>query len=311
MILSLDLGGTNIKIAIFDFELNVIDTFSTLTNAELGFSNVLNKIIGLIQEFSNVYKIDVIGIGFPSVVLENGFVFTAPNLNGCDNVNIIEQLRNHINIPIYIDNDANVAALAEMELGSGIDEDSFLYVTLGTGVGGAIVYNRQLFKGKNCGAGEIGHLIISKNDINDDKRSYRKGILEEYLGRNQIIRDAKRFYIENNHRFSNIDFDVNNISDDADLGNIESIRFIESLGEILGIGIASVMNLLDIDCVIIGGGISRINNSFYVKLKETLIERTLPSISHSIKVHKAKYLNDAGIFGAAILAKYKFNKDKI
>jgi glucokinase len=306
MILSLDLGGTNIKIAVFDLEINLIEIFKTETNSHLGFDSVIDKITKLLLSYISKYEIKVIGIGFPSVVLENGYVFTAPNLIGCNNINVIDRLKENIKIPIYIDNDANVAAIAELELGNGINTNSFLYVTLGTGVGGAIIFDRKLFKGINCGAGEIGHLIIDKDDLTEYNLTYRKGILEEYLGRNQILRDAKKFYSERNHKFSNIDFDVVDISNDATKGDLTSIKFIEGIGEILGIGISSALNLLDIDKVIIGGGISQIHESFYIKLLETIQKRTLPSLSKSIEVYKAKFLNDAGIYGAAILAKKNY-----
>ena len=197
MYLGLDIGGTNLKIGLINSANELIYQNSQKATSDLHKNNLLEQIIALIQEtLSKFPRTKTLGIGVPGVVINN-IVKVAPNLKGWVDIALKRIISEQIDIPIAIDNDANVAAIAEMEIGSGKDLNDFIYLTLGTGVGGTIIFNREIFRGSQGGAGEIGHTIISFQEDNPaNLPSYRLGVLEEFIGRKQIISNAKEIIKE-------------------------------------------------------------------------------------------------------------------
>src|SRR3989339_583806 len=160
MYLGIDIGGTNLKSGIVDENGNLIEQLSIPTNAENGPDAVINNIKNIIQEARNNFPdLKSVGIGVPGVVTDEGVVRISPNLPGWVDQPLKKKLTDIISIPIAIDNDANTAAVAELELGAGKGLNNFIYITLGTGVGGAIIINRNIFRGDTGGAGEIGDTI--------------------------------------------------------------------------------------------------------------------------------------------------------
>lgn len=291
MTLGIDVGGTTIKWGIFDEDLNLLKRDSKPTEASKG----PEKVISGIADVINSENIEKVGIGFPSVVSESGFVHRSPNMPNFVNIELLKELNNRTNSNIEIDNDANTAALAEMKLGAAKNEANFLYVTLGTGIGGAIVLNGKLIKGANSGAGEIGYTTISFDEKRNAPRENRRGILEDYCGLPRL----KEKYFELSGKK---DADMKELSKMADSGDENSISLFEYYGEHLGYGIASVMNLLDLDLVVVGGGLSQCTDIMYQKLLNILKSRLLEHKTNKIDIRKAHFLNNAGIFGAATLA---------
>jgi glucokinase len=207
---------------------------------------------------------------------------------------------------VALDNDANVAAYAELETGAGHDISNFLYVTLGTGVGGCIILNGEIVRGTIGGAGEFGHTIIKADDNEEDfEKSYRTGVLEEYIGKNQIINLAKKIMEE----FPKAELgkiknpDVRQISEFISKGDPVAIECFKRVGHYLGVGITSVLNLLDLRVAIIGGGISQAHSMLLETALQTIRRRALPSIAGEAEVRLAEFSNDAGMIGAALLGK--------
>lgn len=316
--LGIDIGGTNYKFGIVNDTNQIIFRKSVPASANETPENFINTLNSFIDAALQIEpKIYSIGIGLPGIVDENEIFVIAPHLPNLKNLEIGKQIRKKYSLPLAIDNDANAAAIAEMLAGSGICYSSFIYITLGTGVGGAIIINNEIFKGISGGAGEIGHLLIENNDFNEINHknlpNYRRGILEELIGRNSIINLAKNLLkaAENNNSLLNsTDFlvgneiDVIDISRAAAVGDKISVQCLAIISKYLGMAIVSVANLLDIPHFIIGGGISQSE----LLLCETLRfarERALPSLAQRLTVAPAKYLNDTGIIGAALLGKSK------
>jgi glucokinase len=291
MTLGIDVGGTTIKWGIFDEDLNLLKRNSKPTEANKGPETVIAGIVDVI----NSENIEKVGIGFPSVVSESGFVHRSPNMSNFVNIDLLNELNKRTKANIKIDNDANTAALAEMKLGAAKNEVNFLYVTLGTGIGGAIILNGKLIKGANSGAGEIGYTTINFDEKREAPRENRRGILEDYCG----LPRMKEKYSELSDKK---DADMKELSVMADSGDENSIALFEYYGEHLGYGIASVMNLLDINVVVIGGGLSQCTEIMYKKLNNTLMSRLLEHKKDNFDIRKAHFLNNAGIFGAATLA---------
>lgn len=306
MHLGIDIGGTNLKAGIVGEKGVIIKQASEPTNAGQGFDSVFKRLAEiaktLIIEFPETQSI---GIGFPGVISTDGTILVAPNMPGADNFKLVDEFKKSFALPTSADNDANAAAIAELELGAGYGESHFLYVTLGTGIGGAIVANGDVFKGNSGGAGELGHIFIDWKRCVSGALSYRSGIFEEAASRQGIIDCAKRFsqHCKETALSSIPALDVDDISKACAQGDKAARDCFIEIGRIIGIGLASAMNLLDIDIVVAGGGISQAHPLLFDTALDTIRTCALPHIAGKAELRKAHFGANAGIIGAAILGK--------
>lgn len=310
--LGIDIGGTNLKFGILDKKFKLVMDYSQKMPDVIDLNLIKSSLLDSIIQISIEYKLASIGIGAPGIINNNGLIVVSPNIPSFNGFNLLEFIKESIsqqtglNIPIKLENDANIAAIAEMTLGRGANYQNFVYITLGTGVGGAIILNRQLYRGNNGSAGEIGHIIYNAS-TKPKKRMYRTGVLEEYLGKSAIIRYAKKL----SHKFPNsrlvIDnkFDIITISDYADEGDELAVAIMKKTGYYLGIAITTVANLLDINNFIIGGGISKSSKILYETAITTANTRALPHLQGNIRIEKAQFSSKAGIIGSAIYGAIK------
>lgn len=304
MFLGIDIGGTFIKTAILqDEQLSVFK--STETKAKDGVASVLLKIRSIIMDYFQQFpQIKAVGIGIPGVVDNYGNVLVAPNLPGWENIPLRKFLRNYIDVPFVIENDANAAAIAELYQGEGKNLASFIYITLGTGVGGAIIHNRKLFRGELGGAGEIGHTTVDYNSRKKTNYKYQHGTLESFIGKEAIIELAKEQIKSKKSKLNEVEnFDVSDITKFAENGDEVCRKVLSTVGEILGKGLASVMNLLDISTVIVGGGIANAGDLIFESARKILRQSLLPTIANKFVLKQARFLNETGVRGAALLGK--------
>lgn len=311
MFLGIDLGGTNLKIGIINNSNNVIFQRVIPTNAQKGYKSLLDRILFYVDKaLSNYQNIKSIGIGVPGWVSDKGIIKICPNLPEWVNINLKPIFKKNFKLPFAIDNDANTGALAEMEIGAGTNSTHFIYVTLGTGIGGAIVIDRQIYKGVTGGAGEIGHTIIDFNSRINEESPYRSGVLETFIGKNQISEFA--FEYLKGHPDSTLNeapkIDPYYISQCAAEGDQTSIEILERVGFCLGIGLSTLMNILDISMVIVGGGISECHPTLFESALATIRTRALPPIAKRAKIVKGQFTKNAGIIGAALLGKEEYQK---
>jgi glucokinase len=314
--LGIDIGGTNSKYGIIDFDNNILAKKSVKTENNANAENFLNNISQFIDESLKIEpEICSIGIGFPGIVSNAGILTSASSLPNLKNVEISAIISQKYKIPVVIDNDANAAAIAEMHAGEGKKLNNFIYLTLGTGIGGAIIINRKIFRGVRGGAGEVGSFIIESKYFDKNLTKFHNGKLENLIGREGIIKIFKEIgqnYIENKAPIKaeflelfNKNFDVSDISKAAESGNIIATEALSIVGHYLGLAITSIANLLDISDFIIGGGISQ-SNFLMEKTIGTAKANSLPSISEYLSIKRAKFLSDTGIVGAALLGKSKY-----
>lgn len=312
--LGIDLGGTDIKIGIVTKKGEITSKLSLPTKAEEGPKVVVSQIKKGIKEIlssNNKLKIEGIGIGSPGVIsAKKGTVENPPNFPGWEKVNLKQQLHKNFDYEVFIENDANAAAIGEMIYGAGKNFNSFIMITLGTGVGGGIIFNRKIFNGEFGAAGELGHTTIDYNGPKCKCGSF--GCVETFVGNNYMVNRVKAELKENpnskimeliDYRFANLTPKI--ISDAALTGDKFAIKVIGETGDYLGYALASVSNLLDISTVIIGGGVAGFGKLLFDSIKQTMKERVLKPISPRIKVLPAKLKNEAGIKGASALVFYK------
>ncbi|MCE5304269.1 MAG: ROK family protein [Chloroherpetonaceae bacterium] len=308
--LGIDIGATNLKYGILDEDNNLIfdDTFKiSLFHSRDSLLDYLINEIQILQTRFREFK--TIGIGCPGMITEEGRIIESPNIPVFNNFDFKKEFERKSQRTIAFDNDANCAALAELVIGAGKDLENFVYITLGTGVGGTIIIDRKIYHGEHCSAGEIGHILINPFDEINSQHPYRTGVLEEYIGKEGIIRIARN--LAQKYPDSSIvtqdKFDIPDISNMADKGEPLCVETMKITGNYLGLAITTIANLLDIPNFIIGGGISKSSDILYNEALHVAQMRSLPSIATHIKIIKAQFIEKTGVIGAALLGKLNEN----
>lgn len=310
--IGVDLGGTNIKIGIVSDKGKLVKSISIKTEADCGPKNVIVNIIKGIETIlaKNKLKVQGIGIGCPGVVsIKKGIVENAPNLPGWKNVKLGPIIKENFGYKVHLENDANAAAIGELMFGAGKKFDSFVMVTLGTGVGGGIVFNKKIFRGEFGAAGEIGHISIDMNGQKCNCGSF--GCIETFCG-NSYLKEQIKSELKNypdSKVWQLIKSDLSNVSPRIIQAASEEkdayAKFvIERMGKQLGVALASASNLLDISTFIIGGGVAGFGKPLFDSVRLTISERVLLPLRSRVLVIPAKLKNEAGIKGASSLVFY-------
>jgi glucokinase len=308
-----DLGGTNVKIGIVSAKGKIIKKTSLATKAEGGPESVITQIKKGVKEIlaRNKLKIQGIGIGSPGTVsVKKGTVENPPNLPGWEKVNLGKIIKKEFDNNVFVENDANAAAIGEMIFGAGKKLNSFVMITLGTGVGGGIILNRELFRGEFGAAGEIGHMTIDLNGPKCNCGSF--GCVETYVGNHYLVKRVRKELKKNKDSliWKLLDNNLDNLTpktvqNAAEQDDEYAKKAIDELGVFLGAGLASAANLTDISTFIIGGGVAGFGEPLFNSTCDTIKARVLTPLRKRIKVVPAKLKNDAGIKGASALVFYK------
>lgn len=311
LVIGIDIGGTNLRGAVVDSKGNIQKRYSISSEANIGIDNLIDNLIHLISNLRSDYKIAGIGIGIPGILdSKNGILTQAPNINVANNYPIRKVLSKRIKpkVPIFIENDANCAAFGEFKFGAGKGLNSLIMLTLGTGVGGGIILNKEIWNGAYGMGGEIGHIKIYPGGIKCN--CGHRGCLESYSSQAGIYNMVKKGRKENRINKTLSDLIKSTHKDklpelifrQAKNGSKFSVKLWEEFGTALGIGISSITNLLNPEIVVIGGGITGAWQFFIPSLKKTVKENTLSGPYKKLKISRSKLKDDAGILGAANLA---------
>lgn len=306
--IAIDLGGTNIKTAVVDKELGIIEQTSTPTHADLGKDHLLDRIAGTIQELSKKDGAVGIGMGLPGMInLDQNTVLQAPNLPGWDNVNAAEEITKRTNLPCRIENDANIGAIGSMHFGVGKNFDSFVMITLGTGVGGGIILNKKLFKGTKGMAGELGHVIIDYHGPLSN--SVTRGTIEAYIGQRFLSRFASDMIIQhpNNDLYKKFSKDLEklepvDLTQEANLGNELAIEILEKTGQRLGYAIINYTHMMDIRKYVLSGGVSKAGKWLFDPAREIIKKHMMTPFQEDFELVYEDLGNDSSLLGAAGLA---------
>ncbi|MBN2831201.1 MAG: ROK family protein [Candidatus Omnitrophica bacterium] len=298
-IIAIDLGGTNLKVALLDLKYNIKDREILGTKSFLEKEELISGIvysINRIMKYNNLDKTDVLGVGlgFPGPVdSKNGIVHFLPNIPGWKEVRLKDALKKRLGLAVFLDNDAKVMTLAEHRLGAAKGFNNVLCMTLGTGIGGGIIIGGRLYRGFNNAAGEVGHLPINERGLSCNCGSY--GCLEAYIGNSRIIKSAKKEFKR--------DITLEELSLLALKGNRIAIKLWRNVGKHLGFALAGVVNLLNLDAVVMGGGVSNAGRVLFDSAKESLKTQAMSVQGGHVKIFRAKLGSDAGLIGAAIIVK--------
>ena len=281
--IGVDLGGTNLRIAAYSPEEGLKHTIPLSTRRTAGRDAVLrdlrDAVESLAARFGGIARCHGIGVATPGPMeLPEGRLLNPPNLPGWENFQLREELERCLKGPVIVENDANVAALAECRLGQGsaFDVDSLCMLTLGTGVGSGIILNGQIWHGMNGMAGESGHVSVDPNG--PLCACGTRGCLELSASATGLIRMAhERVSLHPDSALgdmlrANPSFTASDLFDLASRGDLDSIYIFGVLGEALGRGLSSLVNSLNLPLYVIGGGVASAWEMFAPTMLQTLIE---------------------------------------
>jgi len=303
-ILGIDLGATNLKIGLLDQRYNIKYKKIFKTQDLRQRATILKTIISCVKEIIGLKKLskkDILGLGLgvPGPVdYQKGRVYFFPNIAGWDNLSLKAILEKKLQLPVFIDNDANLMALAEQRLGAARYAQNAVCLTLGSGVGAGIIINGQLYRGSSFVAGEIGHMPI--NQRGPRCNCGKEACLESYIGNKVVLKKAKRIFAR--------DVTLEELSTLAKKGNRKAQRIWQDFSNKLGLGLASVVNILNPQVIVIGGGIANAGEIIFSQVRKIIKERAMPIQAKAVKIIKAKLGSDAGIIGAGILLKEALGK---
>jgi len=303
--LGIDIGGTSIKIGLFDLDGNLLDIWSIRTNKRDNGENILTDIANSIKLKLDVSTIKGLGFGVPGPVSKN-IVYSCVNLGWGqkDIVNEIKQLLNDDNLIVRVGNDANLAAAGEIYKGVASGYINAFMVTLGTGIGGGLIIDGRVVDGINGVAGEIGHTHI--DDVhNFDCNCGKKGCLETVASATGIVRLAKEYLLlfDKPSRLRKYDyFSAKKVIDLAKAGDELCKEIVSKSMEYLARVLAKVTYIVNPDIFIIGGGISNAGNFIINEIKKHYYPLVKPFINHT-NFEIATLGNQAGIYGACYLIK--------
>lgn len=300
-----DVGGTTIKMGLFDADGNVLDKWEIVTRTDNHGENVLPDIAKAVEDKmteKSIAKEEVagVGVGVPGPVDSKGVVHRCVNL-GWDEFNVNDKLGELVGLPVMAGNDANVAALGEMWKGGGQGHSDLVVVTLGTGVGGGIIINGKMLTGANGAGGEIGHIHVQDGEP-EECGCGNKGCLEQYASATGIVRIARRVLAKTQQEtVLNADsVTAKDVWDAVKAGDVVATQVAELFGKYLGEGLAAIAGVVNPEAFVIGGGVSKAG-----EILLSYVEKNYKPVvfhgSRDVKFVLATLGNDAGIFGAAKL----------
>ncbi len=303
-VFGVDVGGTSVKMGLFDTEGNVLEKWEIPTRTENNGEKILPDIAASVKEKMEqrqLAKEDVagVGIGVPGPVEKSGIVHRAVNL-GWAELNMKEELAALLDgMRVEGGNDANVAALGEMWKGGGQGHKNLVAVTLGTGVGGGIIINGEIMTGSTGAGGEIGHIHV-EDDETEACGCGNFGCLEEYASATGITRLAKRALkaSDKDSVLREGEVSAKTVFDAVKAGDELAIEIAKQFGDYLGKGLGVISDIINPEIFVIGGGVSKAGEILFDYIKPSF-ERTAFQGSQDVIFALATLGNDAGIYGAA------------
>ena len=298
------MGGTTVKIGLFDKEGCVLDKWEIPTNKENDGASILPDVAKSLQQKmkeKGIGEDDLagIGVGAPGAVDDEGTLVGGAVNIGWKPFNIPKVLNAYINVPVKAANDANAAAFGEMWQGGGKGYTSMVAVTLGTGVGGGIIINGNILTGATGAGGEIGHIHIEDNET-EECGCKNKGCLEQYASATGIVRLAKRRLAKDDKPsvLREGTLSAKSVFDAVKAGDEVAMEIAGQFGEYLGKGLAAVAGVVNPEVFVIGGGVSKAGE-ILISYVEPWFQKYAFQQCRGAKFALAKLGNDAGIFGAA------------
>lgn len=304
-IIAVDLGGTQIRTARYDLELNQLQRENTLTQAASGVKPTIDRMKAYIRRVLPAGAEDVLGVGISSPGPLNpftGVIVAPPNLPGWLDVPLREIIAEEFELPVYIGNDANVAALAEASTGAAQDCRHVTYITVSTGIGAGIICDGKLLLGREGLAAEFGHIpiIVDDNTVSSVELEAAgpaiarraRGAIKS--GATSMVSDLVK------DDLSHIDAKVVGLA--AASGDQLAIDTIAYAGRIIGLGIVSILHLFNPEVIIIGGGVSKTGDLLFGPMRKAVREQVMDdAYTENLRIVPSALGDDVALVGAAAL----------
>ncbi|NQT32272.1 MAG: ROK family protein [Candidatus Omnitrophica bacterium] len=314
-VIGVDIGGTKVATGIISIRDGKLKKKVVLpTHAKDGFEGSLEQVyesIGKVLQMSGTGKEHIEGIGVCAPGPLNpvkGIVHNPPNLPGWNEVPLASLIRKKFRIKTRLENDANAAGMAEVIWGAARGYKHVLYVTVSTGIGTAIIINGKVFHGKNGMAGEGGHMTINYDDKYGKCNCGNIGCIEALASGPYTIKRLRRKLEKNPGLKTNLidmvdgrlnDLTMIVLSDAADEGDRLALETIAEEGRLIGIWLGSMINVLDPEIIVIGGGVSLMGDVLFKEIRKTIPTHSINIFADKTPVVQARLKRDVGIFGAA------------
>ncbi|MBE7516706.1 MAG: ROK family protein [Chloracidobacterium sp.] len=287
-VLALDLGGTNTRVAKIDRAGNIIKRQEASTPS----GGSADDVLGLIAKLASDCGTDgvlAMGAAVPATFRRDGSVGKLPNLPMLDGINISTDLSGRLGIPVKVFNDATAATEGEHWLGASAGASNVIGITLGTGVGGGLIFNGKVFFGPDGTAGEIGHMCVEPDGRPCPCGSH--GCIEQYASGTAIVRSAKERCLDVDSPYA--------VYELAENGNEIAADVFTEMGRYLGITLGSLVNALNPEVITIGGGVAAAWDRFIDALQSEVRLRAFNEPIERVNIIRAKLGDDAGLLGSA------------
>jgi glucokinase len=282
--IGVDLGGTNLRIAAVSTDGQLLEKITLGVKVALGRDHVIGEMCDAIHRLTEQYRgsgrFVGAGIGVPGIIdRETGMMCKSANLPGWSDYPVRDEIERRLGARVFLDNDAKVAALGEKWLGAGRGVDNLAMITLGTGIGGAIVLNGKIFYGMNGMAGEFGHVTVEPDGVPCGCGNH--GCAERYASATAVVRMAHEAIAAGQApglaKAANSDpeFSARSIYNLAIQGDQDARRIFHRFGQVLGILLAGLINVLNLDMFVIGGGVASAWDAFAPQMFAELRDRSL------------------------------------
>ncbi|WP_106497146.1 ROK family glucokinase [Lentibacillus sp. Marseille-P4043] len=312
LIIGIDIGGTTSKIGLLDLQGAIVCKWEIPTSTANNGDSIVQDIWQSISDTLSTSQIKAvigIGIGAPGFIDgATGLVYEAVNI-GWKDFQLAAYFSSIVNLPVFVENDANIAVLGENWKGAGNQSENLIALTLGTGVGGGIIANGTILNGVNGTAGEIGHITVNPEGY--PCNCGKKGCLETIASATGIVRQAMErikqeptSHLASFYQQSGV-VTAKDIFDLAHNGDPDCKAIVERTGDVLGFAIANLATVINPSTLLIGGGVSKAGDQLLSSINSAFTKYALPRVSEVCKLKIAQLGNDAGIIGAAFLVKEK------
>lgn len=291
-LLGIDLGGTNLRVAVVTTEGKIIEETNIKTESDMGPHFVIDQMIQLCKGILQERNIEAIGIGSPGPLdVKEGVILSPNNLPGWDNIPLVSMLEKALQKKVVLDNDANAAALAEALMGAGKGKESVFYMTVSTGVGGGFVFRKQLLQGANFCAGEIGNLIVESDG--PPHHALNVGALETLASGTAVKKRGIEQLGITGHAGEVFGLAMN--------GDKQAQEIVNQMITSLAKGIANIVHTVDPHIIVLGGGVMQSKEYIMPLLLERVNDYLYPQLRDKVQIECATLGTKAGVIGAALL----------
>ncbi len=289
--IGIDLGGTNVRVALVNDKGEILEEIKRVSQSDLGPVKVLDNILDMVSALKGKEEAVAVGVGIPGPVdQEKGCITIATNLKDFAYFPVVEYLSQRLNLPVYMDNDANVAGLAEALVGSGKGEQVVYYITHSTGIGGALVVNGRVVSGRYGYAGEVANIIVERN--RPKLNHLNAGAVENWASGTAIVMQGKE-------RISEEINSAQHVFELAQEGNEIAEEIINNMIEDFAIMLSTISHTCDPFVYVIGGGVSKSHALYLDKVIARYKELVHPGMRDT--KFKLASLDEPGVIGAAML----------